>query len=142
MPAQQRRVSSADPIDKHVLGRRRRGRVTAAHQVDCQGPMNCFRGRVLNVSRDGALVSLTHRRFKANKDLDLVDVAARLQEEFPEGLTLRFLACPVNVQASMVRLARLADDGATVIGCEFARPLTFPECRLLGIRCTDRDASA
>jgi hypothetical protein len=142
MPAQQRRVSASDPIDKHVLGRRRRGRVTALHQVDCEGATNSFRGRVLNLSRDGALVSVAHRRFKASADLDLVEVAARLQEEFPDGFVLRFLACPVKVKVSMVRLARFSNEGATVIGCEFVRPLAFQECRLLGVRCGDRDASA
>lgn len=141
MPAQQRRVSAQDPIDKHVLGRRRRGRIATTHQVDCQGAISSFRGRLLNVSRDGALVCIAHKRFKAGADVDLVDVATRVEEEFPDGIGLRFLDFPVTLQAAVVRLSRREEDGATQIGIEFTRQLTFQECRLLGVRATDLDAS-
>jgi hypothetical protein len=142
VPAQQRRLSAQDPVDKHVLGRRRRGRIVTAHQVDCQGAISSFRGRLLNVSRDGALVCLAHRRFKASADVDLVDVATRVEEEFPDGISVRFLDVPLTLKAAVVRLSRREDDSATLMGVEFERPLTFQECRLLGVRCTERDATS
>jgi hypothetical protein len=112
------------------------------HQVDCQGAIGSFRGRLLNVSRDGALVCLAHKRFKAGADVDLVDVAARVEEEFPDGIAVRFLDFPVTLQAAVVRLSRREEDGATLMGCEFSRPLSHQECRLLGVRLTERDAGA
>ena len=142
MPSQPRRLSPSPSPDKHVLGRRGRRRISTMQQVDCQGVVNAFRGRVLNVSREGALISVTQRRFKAKTDLDLVQVTASLEEEFPDGLTLRFLECPVTLKASIVRVARLAEDGATAIGCKFERPLSFPECRILGVRCSEDEEPA
>jgi hypothetical protein len=136
MASQARRASSSAPTDD--LGRRGLRRINTLQQVDCQGGVNSFRGRVLNVSRDGALISVVHRRFKAKTDLELVQVTQNLEDEFPDGLTLRFLECPVTVKASIIRVARLAEDGATALGCRFERPLTFAECRILGVRCDEK----
>ena len=79
--------------------------------------------------------------FDAAIDYKRDDARARLDEEFPDGIAVRFLDFPVTLQAGVVRLSRREEDGATLMGCEFSRPLSFQECRLLGIRCTERDAS-
>ena len=91
-----------------------------------------MQGRVLDLSRTGALIRLSDPTYCAPDDAGLFAVAGRLACAYPDGFTLRFVAAKLIARARIVRVAR-GPRGVTVIGCDFARPLEFRECRLLGI---------
>jgi hypothetical protein len=121
------------PVSRHLLGRRRHGRRAVQHEVECANGRKCLVGRVLDLSRTGALICLSEPQFTAATDTDLFGVAGRLAFMFSEGLQLLFVHSKVVARARIVRVARREAKGPTVIGCEFSRALTFNECRVLGI---------
>lgn len=128
--------SSSRPDTDHqvrLLGRRRSERKKCNYDVGCEGSEGAFRGRLVNLSRTGALLHLSNAQFRATSDADLVEVFTRIQAAFPEGLTIYFLHCKAAVQATLVRIARQEDDARTVVGCQFLEPLTDRECELFGV---------
>jgi hypothetical protein len=108
--------------------------------VECVAPKETLLGRVLDLSRVGALICLSEEEYQASSDADLFVVAGRLATLFGEGVLLRFPDKKVHARARIVRVARSGTRGPTVIGCEFARPLSFPECGALRIRPDRRQA--
>jgi hypothetical protein len=127
--------SSPSGVDYQVrvLGRRKSERRRCAHEVGCEGQDGAFRGRLVNISRTGALLHLANRQFQATNDADLVEVFTRIEGVFSEGMTIYFLHCKAAIQAKLVRIARQDDDALTVVGCEFGRPLTDRECEMLNV---------
>ena len=119
------------PISKHLLGRRRHARLAVEHAVECVAGSQALPGRVLDLSRVGALILLTDPEFHAESNQDLFTVAGRLALKYADGMQLQFTDARIQTRARIVRVAREEDRSTTVIGCEFARPLTFRECRLL-----------
>jgi hypothetical protein len=126
-------VIDTGPITKHLLGRRRHARLAVQHEVECCGASGSLQGRVLDLSRVGALVCLAQPEMRAKSDQDLFAVAGKLACRFASGLKVHFVRSDVWAQARIVRVARESARGPTVVGCEFGRPLSFRECRLLGI---------
>lgn len=116
-----------------LLGRRKSERRRCNIPVGCEGTEGAFRGRLVNVSRTGALLHLSNAQFRAESDTELVEVFTRLHQAFPQGLTIYFLHCKAAVTATLVRIARQPDDALTVVGCQFAKPLTERECEMLGV---------
>jgi hypothetical protein len=119
-------------VSRHLHGRRRHGRLLVQHEVECESGRRTLQGRVLDLSRTGALVCLSDPAYCARDDADLFAVAGRLACTYPDGFTIRFVAAKIQTRARIVRVARGA-RGLTVLGCDFGRPLEFHECRLLGI---------
>jgi hypothetical protein len=116
-----------------VLGRRKSERRRCNYDIGCEGTDGAFRGRLVNLSRTGALLHLANRQFQAANDADLVEVFSRIEAAFDEGMTIYFLHCKAAIQARLVRIARQNDDALTVVGCQFTRPLTDKECELLNV---------
>jgi hypothetical protein len=116
-----------------VMGRRKSERRNCAYAIGCEGTDGAFRGRLVNLSRTGALLHLANRQFQASNDADLVEVFTHIEGVFSEGMTIYFLHCKAAIQAKLVRIARQDDDALTVVGCEFGRPLTDRECDMLNV---------
>jgi hypothetical protein len=125
--------SRAVEHEVQLLGRRKSERRRCNIAVGCEGTEGAFRGRLVNVSRTGALLHLSNAQFRAEDDTALVEVFTRLHQAFPDGLTIYFLHCKAAIQAALVRIARQPDDALTVVGCQFARPLSDRECEMLGV---------
>lgn len=121
------------PVSRHLLGRRRHDRMAVKHAVECVAGSHTVLGRVLDLSRVGALICLSDIEYQAASDGDLFAVAGRLATLFADGMLLNFGDTKVHAKARIVRVARRAARGPTVIGCEFARPLGFHECAVLRI---------
>src|SRR5687767_396859 len=84
-----------------VLGRRKSERKRCTYEVGCEGADGAFRGRLVNLSRTGALLHLANQQFQASTDADLVEVFTRIQSAFAEGMTIYFLHCKAAVQATL-----------------------------------------
>jgi hypothetical protein len=139
MPSRETVIDTA-PVTRHLLGRRRHARLSVQHEVECTSASRSWPGRVLDLSRVGALVCLAQPEFRAKTDQDLFSIAGRLAFMFADGLKMHFVRSDLWARARIVRVARQSARGPTVIGCEFGRPLTFRECRLLGIKAGDDEA--
>lgn len=132
-------AADCTPIEKHLLGRRGEGRLPLKHLVECQGATGRHRGQLLDLSRQGALLTLHDTRFHAPEDAELVVVAERLNAEFGKRLTVRFLKGSVVLNASLVRAARDPVKGRTVVACLFDRSLNVRERRLLALDVSEKN---
>lgn len=113
-------------------GRRRGRRVACKFEVECRGKGAHYRGRMVNVSRVGALIGLRHRSFRAG-EAGLLAIVGRVHAAFPKGMLLTLNRLPVAIRAKVVRVAQEAAERYILLGCEFHRLLTAKECELLGV---------
>jgi hypothetical protein len=122
-------------IRRLFSGRRRSRRFDCERPVECLGRRVSYPGRLLNVSRLGALVSIAHEDFlPADSDGSLVEVAHLMRRRFPDGISVRIPGDAVRLVATIVRVARHPSEASSVFGCFFSRPLTRRQCRALGVR--------
>jgi hypothetical protein len=126
-------VVDLSPVSRHLSGRRRHGRRFVQHEVECSNGRRSLQGRVLNLSCSGALVRLTALHLATKTDAEVFAVASQMAFMFSNGMALRFVRTDLLARARVVRVAREQGQGLSLIGLEFGRPLTFSECRKLGI---------
>jgi len=120
LPTQDRREAERYPVELRV-------RLTNFKES--------FRAVTVDVSRTGMLFRLLSSRFYRGGDGDLLLALTRKVEmHFPRGLTVVFGGGVLRRRMRVVRTTLGGEgDGVPLVACRFHRPLTAPECLLLGI---------
>ncbi|MHC4934570.1 MAG: PilZ domain-containing protein, partial [Planctomycetota bacterium] len=116
--------------------RRKAPRVDRVLYADVEGDFDAYKALVMNVSFNGALLTLTDPSFVPPTERDkLVLFTRRLGVQFGNGLVLRLLEPDVSVQSDVVRVSERQSGTShiVVVGCKFRRNLTPQECQRLGI---------
>ncbi|MHC4338635.1 MAG: PilZ domain-containing protein, partial [Planctomycetota bacterium] len=122
--------------DSSIRERRKAPRVDRVLYADVEGDFDAYKALVMNVSFNGALLTLTDPSFVPPTERDkLVLFTRRLGVQFGNGLVLRLLEPDISVQSDVVRVSERQSGTShiVVIGCRFRRNLTPPECQRLGI---------
>jgi hypothetical protein len=121
-------------IKRLFSGRRRSRRFACERTVVVVGVRGSYPGRLLNVSRLGALVEIAHDDFlPADCEGSLIEIAGLLKDRFPNGITIRIPGDSVRLMATVVRVSPHASEPSSVFGCYFSMPLTRRQCRVLGV---------
>ena len=114
--------------------RRASPRVRARLRVQLSNLKETFGAWTVDVSPGGALFRIENPRFYHGGDGDtLLALTRQVEHHFERGLTVVFGG---GVLRRRMRFVRTATDDVTnvpLVACSFYRPLTAPECVLLGI---------
>ncbi|HEX5138798.1 MAG TPA: PilT/PilU family type 4a pilus ATPase [Planctomycetota bacterium] len=105
--------------------------------ADVRGKHATFRAMVTNISKTGALLTITDQRFEsltAHGDLSLAGLL--IASHFGEGFTIELLEKPVKIEADVVRLFDETTGDRTVLwlGCHFRRELPSQACIAVGLQ--------
>jgi hypothetical protein len=122
------------PREADKLGRRRQRRVPAQHLVELQGSAGRHQARLLDLSPTGALLTFVERAFNADDARSTLAVAARIDDEFGEGLVVRFVGKALVAHARVVHTTQGAEPGQTVVGLAFEPELTEKQRAALRLR--------
>lgn len=104
--------------------------------ADVRGKHGVFRAMVTNISRTGALLTITDQRFEsltAHGDLSLAGLL--IASHFGDGFMIELLEKPVKIEADVVRLFDESSTGHPVLwlGCHFRRELPSDACIAVGL---------
>jgi twitching motility protein PilT len=116
--------------------RRRGERLQKILFARVHGRHSAYRSMVLNISRRGALVTITDPSFEiSTHEADLGLAGLRVASHFGEGLRLELLEPSLTIAAEVVRLSegKQGDDYVFWLGCQFDEPLSDEECEVLGV---------
>lgn len=116
--------------------RRRGERLRKIFFARVHGRHAAYRAMVLNISRPGALITITDPAFEiSTHEADLGLAGLRVASHFGEGLRLELLEPALTIAADVVRLSegQQGEEYVFWLGCQFDEPLTDEECRLLGV---------
>jgi len=105
--------------------------------ADIRGKHATFRGMVTNISRTGALLTITDQRFEsltAHGDLSLAGLL--IASHFGDGFTIELLEKPVKIEADVVRLfdEKTGDRAILWLGCHFRGELSSEACIAVGLK--------
>ncbi len=105
--------------------------------ADVRGKHATFRAMVTNISKTGALLTITDQRFEsltAHGDLSLAGLL--IASHFGEGFTIELLEKPVRIEADVVRLFDENNGERTVLwlGCHFREELPQQACIAVGLQ--------
>jgi twitching motility protein PilT len=105
--------------------------------ADVRGKHATFRAMVTNISRTGALLTITDQRFEsltAHGDLSLAGLL--IASHFGEGFTIELLEKPVKIAADVVRLfdEKAGDRAVLWLGCHFREELSSEACIAVGLK--------
>jgi twitching motility protein PilT len=105
--------------------------------ADVRGKHSTFRGMLTNISRTGALLTITDQRFElliAHGDLSLAGLL--IASHFGDGLTIELLEKPVKIPADVVRIYDESSSGRPVmwLGCHFREELSHEACVAVGLK--------
>ncbi len=104
--------------------------------ADVRGKHSVFRAMVTNISKTGALMTITDQRFEsltAHGDLSLVGLL--IASHFGDGFTIELLEKPVKIEADVARVFDEKTGERTVLwlGCHFRRELSSEACIAVGL---------
>jgi len=142
---QQQHRATERELQAHFAGRR--GALRTEKSLGCRvaGPQGTFEARLVDVSRSGALIVITDRRFASGEDLDqLMLYTARVWHHFPEGLELQIPDREVCAVAVVVRVKIQSGEERFPfqLGLHFRTELTADECDRLGVEHADDRSDA
>ncbi len=105
--------------------------------ADVRGKHAVFRAMVTNISKTGALLTITDQRFEsltAHGDLSLAGLL--IASHFGDGLTIELLEKPVKIEADVVRIFDESSSGHPVLwlGCHFRHELSSEACIAVGLK--------
>ncbi|MHC4819723.1 MAG: PilT/PilU family type 4a pilus ATPase, partial [Planctomycetota bacterium] len=126
----------AEPERAPAEERRRGERLHKIHYARVHGRHSAYRAMVLNISRRGALITITDPTFEiSTHEADLGLAGLRVASHFGEGLRLELLDPALTIAAEVVRLSegKQADEYVFWLGCQFEEPLSDEECEILGV---------
>ncbi len=111
--------------------------------ADVRGKHGVFRAMLTNISRTGALLTITDQRFEsltAHGDLSLAGLL--IASHFGDGFVIELLEKPVKIDAEVVRLFDESSSGHPVLwlGCHFRRELPSDACIAVGLTQVVSDA--
>jgi twitching motility protein PilT len=111
--------------------------------ADVRGKHGVFRAMVTNISRTGALLTITDQRFEsltAHGDLSLAGLL--IASHFGDGFMIELLEKPVKIEADVVRLFDESNGERQVLwlGCHFRRELSSDACIAVGLTQVVSDA--
>jgi hypothetical protein len=123
-------VGTAPLLDERRRATRHRVRLP----VQLSNLEEIFRAWTVDVSRSGALFRIDNPRFFRDGDGDpLLALTRQVEAHFERCLTVVFGGGILRRRMRVVRTTRGDDGGVPLFACAFHRPLTGPECELLGI---------
>lgn len=130
-------------LDALVSGKRESPRHRVAYEAIVKGARAEFPARMLDLSLDGALISIPLEALDGTpgEPLGPAEQFGLLEGHFREPFDIHVPSCGVVMEAQVVRLLVSADEGEDVsFGCRFAHTLTESQQRKLGLRREDEDA--
>ena len=105
--------------------------------ADIRGKHATFRGMVTNISRTGALLTITDQRFESLISHGNVSLAGLLiASHFGDGLSIELLEKPVKIEADVVRVfdEKAGDRAVLWLGCHFRGELSSEACIAVGLK--------
>jgi twitching motility protein PilT len=104
--------------------------------ADMRGKHSVFRAMVTNISRTGALLTITDQRFEsltAHGDLSLAGLL--IASHFGDGFSLELLEKPVKIEADVARVfdEKTGDRTVLWLGCHFREELSSEACIAVGL---------
>jgi len=129
-------------LHAHFAGRRDAQRIDTLIECRMVGERGVFRALAVDLSRTGALVRVTDRRFMEGYDDEaLMQFSFRVGAHFADGMEIAFIAGSLIVVAHVVRVtSRIEEDTqrrSHLIGIRFRTELSERECESLGIQDED-----
>jgi len=104
--------------------------------ADIRGKHAVFRAMVTNISKTGALLTITDQRFEsltAHGDLSLAGLL--IASHFGDGFTIELLEKPVKIESDVVRVfdEKTAERAVLWLGCHFRQELSSEACIAVGL---------
>jgi twitching motility protein PilT len=141
-PGAKEKASAADRR-RRMSEKRAAERLQRILYADVRGKHARFRAMVTNISRTGALLTITDQRFEsltAHGDLSLAGLL--IASHFGDGLSIELLEKPVKIDADVVRIFDETTSGHPVLwlGCHFREELSSEACIAVGLKQVVADA--
>ncbi len=135
-PGAKEKVASAERR-KRMSEKRAAERLQKIIYADVRGKHSVFRAMLTNISRTGALLTITDQRFElltAHGDLSLAGLL--IASHFGDGLSIELLEKPLKIQADVVRIFDESSSGHPVmwLGCHFREELSHDACVAVGLK--------
>ncbi|MHC4223563.1 MAG: type IV pilus twitching motility protein PilT [Planctomycetota bacterium] len=135
------RSDTATPAS--LVDHRAADRVQRILSAKLHGRQGILAGMVVNLSRTGALVTITDKRWNATpEDDDMGLVGLRIAAHFGEGLRIEFEEAGFTQEAEVVRITegKIGSDFASYVGIRFLPKLTDKQCASVGLNAAEAPA--
>jgi twitching motility protein PilT len=128
----------------NLIDHRAADRVQRIVSAKLHGRQGHLAGMVVNLSRTGALVTITDKKWNATpEDDDMGLVGLRIAAHFGEGLRIEFVEAGFTLEAEVVRITegKIGSDFASYLGIRFLPKLTDKQCASLGLNAAEAPAA-